>query len=296
MLSVGGLFQIGDLAAWVVGLVLLELGEKKLISDTLGGSNSSLVLKNQERERTGIMIETGKYHVKKVGIETENGSDHGSILMKGSGIVTIERIDTTGTETGQGTETGKEIETVDVIEIGHGIVTGIETAIDIVKGIEIMKLGTLIDVHVIGSLNMNGLNLNRRGTNMGKGIVTMSLRMIVVGITSMSMDVDMLTLIMTLSSMTTTIMEMIVVIITISIMTMIGWKMTTMQDVQHLNHMKRRKVMVQTVNIVARRDLIPGSMTTRNWASYFSTLLVNIHHLVMFTSESCCPLLVPHPW
>lgn len=165
--------------------------------------------------------------MKKVGIEIEIGSDHGSILMKGSGIVIIERIDTTETETGQETGIGIEIEIVDVIEIGQGIVTGIGTVIDTVKGIEIMMSGTLIGVHVIGSLNMIVWNLNMRGTNMEKGTVTMSLRMIVVGIASMSMDVDMLTLIMTLSSMTT-IMEMTVVIITISTMTMIGWKMTTM--------------------------------------------------------------------
>lgn len=37
MLSVGGLFQIGDLVVWVVGLVLLELGVKKLINGILGG-------------------------------------------------------------------------------------------------------------------------------------------------------------------------------------------------------------------------------------------------------------------
>lgn len=206
--------------------------------------------------------------MKEVGTKTENGSDHVNILMKGSGIAIRERIGTTETEIGPGTETGKEIEIVDVIEIEHvivsegGTVTGIENMIDIVRGIEIMKLAKLIeDAHVIGSLIMIVLNLN-----MGKGIMTMSLRMIVVGKTSMSMDIGMQTLIMTLSIMTPTIMEMIVVTITISILTLIGWKMTTMQDVQHLNHMKRREVMMWTVNINAQRDHIPGSMIIRTWA------------------------------
>lgn len=206
--------------------------------------------------------------MKELGTKTKNGSDHVNILMKGSGIAIRERIGTTETEIGPGTETGKEIEIVDVIEIEHvivsegGTVTGIENMIDIVRGIEIMKLAKLIeDAHVIGSLIMIVLNLN-----MGKGIMTMSLRMIVVGKTSMSMDIGMQTLIMTLSIMTPTIMEMIVVTITISILTLIGWKMTTMQDVQHLNHMKRREVMMWTVNIGAQRDHIPGSMIIRNWA------------------------------
>ena len=253
-------------------MVPLELEVKKLISDILGGSNNSLVLKNRECERTDTLIETGKYHVKEVGTKTENGSDHVNILMKGSGIVIIGRIGTTETGIGTGTETetGKEIEIVGVIEIEHGTVIvseggtviGIENMIDIVRGIEIMKLVTLIeDAHVIGSLIMIVLNLN-----MGKGIMTMNLRMIVVGITSMNMDVGMQTLIMTLSGMTTTIMEMTMVTITISIVTMMGWKMTTMLDVQHLNRMKRREVMMWTVNINAQRDHIPGSMIIRTWA------------------------------
>ena len=206
--------------------------------------------------------------MKELGTKTKNGSDHVNILMKGSGIAIRERIGTTETEIGPGTETGKEIEIVDVIEIEHvivsegGTVTGIENMIDIVRGIEIMKLAKLIeDAHVIGSLIMIVLNLN-----MGKGIMTMNLRMIVVGITSMNMDVGMQTLIMTLSGMTTTIMEMTMVTITISIVTMMGWKMTTMLDVQHLNRMKRREVMMWTVNIGAQRDHIPGSMIIRNWA------------------------------
>ena len=41
MLSVGGLFQIGDLAALGVGLVLLELEVEKLMSDIPGGSWSN---------------------------------------------------------------------------------------------------------------------------------------------------------------------------------------------------------------------------------------------------------------
>lgn len=53
--------------------------------------------------------------------------------------------------------------------------------------------------------------------------------------------------------------------------------------------------MVQTVNIVAQRDLTPGSMITRNLGIVFLNFIGNIHHLVMFTSESCCPLLVRHP-
>jgi len=51
--------------------------------------------------------------------------------------------------------------------------------------------------------------------------------------------------------------------------------------------------MVQTVNIVAQRDLIPGSMITRNWAPYMSTLLV------IFIIWLCLLLILlstPGPW
>ncbi|KAJ1415306.1 helix-turn-helix domain-containing protein [Sesbania bispinosa] len=146
----------------------------------------------------------------------------------------------------------------------------------IVKGIEIMMLGILIeDAHVIGSLIMTVSNLNRRGTGMVKGIVTMSLKMIVDGITNLSVAIGMQTLIMTLSNMTTmSIMEdegsmIMEMTITINTLTKIGWKVTTIQDVQHLNHVKRREIAIWIVNLVAQRDLIPGSMIIRTWALIF---------------------------
>ena len=154
--------------------------------------------------------------MKEAGTEIENESSHVNSLTKGSGIVIIERIGTTETGIGIGTETetGKETETeiVDVTEIEHvigimtvsarGIVIAIGNMIDIVKGIEIMKLVIRIgDGHAIGRLIMTVLTLNTRGTDMVKGSVTMSLRMIVVGITNLSMDIGMQTLIMILTSM-----------------------------------------------------------------------------------------------
>lgn len=293
MLNAGGLFQIGDLVVLVVGLVQLEWGVKKLISDILGGSSSNLhllVLKNPECGRIEMSIGTEKSHMKELRTKMENVSDHVNGPVIEPGIVITERIGTTETGIGLGTEIGteKERETVDVTEIEdvtaivvesgnvivieEGIVIGTENMIVIVKGIGIMKLGKLIgDAHMIGRLIMIMLNLNKRRIAVVKESVTLNLRMIVSTTTNRCMDVGMQILTMILITMDTMgitvvggsmMMEMSTVTITINIMIRIGWKMTMALNEQNLNHVKRREVVMWTVKIVAQRGPIPGNSIT----------------------------------
>ncbi|KAF7831355.1 U1 small nuclear ribonucleoprotein 70 kDa [Senna tora] len=145
------------------------------------GSNCNqdpLVLKNHKCGRNDRVIGIEKNLVKELGTETENGSGQVNALMTGPVVVTIERINTTEIGRGLGIETEKGREIVDVIEIAdmivieivdmieivirseagtvtrRGTTIGTENMIPIVKGIEIMMLGTLIGDDHIGSLIM----------------------------------------------------------------------------------------------------------------------------------------------
>lgn len=243
-------------------MVLLEWGEKKLISGILGGNNCNqdpLVLKNQKCGRNDRLIGIEKNLVKEVGTEIENGNDHVNVLMIGTALGTIERIDIIEIGIGLGIGKGKEI--VAVIEIEIVVVIGSEDAIvigrgiviAIVKGTGTMKLGILnVDARMIGSLIMIVLIPNMRRTDMVKGSETMNLRMIVHGTIKLSMDIGMQTLIVMLRNMITMsiikdegimIVEMVTTMI--NILTMIGWRMTTIMNTQHLNLVTGREIVIQ---------------------------------------------------
>ena len=283
-------------------MALLEWGVKKLINITLGGISCSqdlLVLRNLECVRIGTVIGTEKSHGKEVRTEIGIGNGHVNTLVIGEGIVIIGMIGITETGIGIGTGigTGTERETVDVIEIEDVtvieiedvtvIATGIVNMIVIVTGIGIMKLGKPIgDAHMTGKLIMIIMNSNMIKTVMVREIATMNRRMIVGGTINLHMDIGMQILTIILIPMTTMnviedegnmIMVMTKVTITISILIMIGWKMTVPLRGQHLNPVKGREIEIWTVNTDAQRGPILGSTITRNLSVTHLNFTGNIH-------------------
>lgn len=221
--------------------------------------------------------------------------------MIGLGIVIIERIDTTEIVIGTGTGIEKKKENVVVIELVIVIEDGTvavtmsvietETMIGSViviapeKGRGIMKLGTLtltVAIPVIRNLNMIVLSPSMKGIGMVKriGIMTTQHQMMIEGgmnNQNMGIGTQVVIGIVIPSIMSTTtiiagstiiwmsrgnmtVMSNILIMIVTG--TIKGRRNITM-NVQHLSHVKERKLEMWTVTIDALRGPFLGSMNTR---------------------------------
>lgn len=211
--------------------------------------------------------------------EKERERSHVNVLMRDLRIVTSEKTGITeiviGLGIGTGIEKGKERETVamtviklvivieegivvvimSVIEIGIGIVIGTEIGRGI--GITKMDIQNLIVVALmIGNLIMTELNQNMKRIDMVIGterLIVLKLRMVVGGMTSLSMGTDTQILTMIPNTMITlniieaegnmTITQKAIMTKTVMI-SMIEWRMIIIMSVALLNHMIKRGLVI----------------------------------------------------
>lgn len=242
----------------------------------------------------------GKNLVKREGIKRGKGRNPVNSPMTDIGIAIIGRIGTTeiaiggiigtGTGIGKGKETGVVIVTeyATVIETEVGSVVATTSVIDtetvignvivVEKGRvrENWKLKTMTVTRggpVIGSLLMIKLNQNMRGgTGIVKGsgtMIALNPRMIMGGMNSPSMSISIQIKTMTLSTMSivevgdSMIIWMSLMTLTATINILIEWRrMITIMSVQHLSHVKGRKLEMWSVSIDAQRDHFLGSTST----------------------------------
>jgi hypothetical protein len=241
----------------------------------------------------------GKNLVKREGIKRGKGRNPVNSPMTDIGIAIIGRIGTTeiaigiigtGTGIGKGKEIGVVIVTeyATVIETEVGSVVATMSVIDtetvignvivVEKGRvrENWKLKTMTVTRggpVIGSLLMIKLNQNMRGgTDIAKGsgtMIALNPRMIMGGMNSPSMSISIQIKTMTLSTMSivevgdSMIIWMSLMTLTATINILIEWRrMITIMSVQHLSHVKGRKLEMWSVNIDAQRDHFLGSTST----------------------------------
>lgn len=188
MLSEAELFQTGGLAGLGVDLEQVGLVVKKLIR-SIQEENKDKLEENPCLKSQGFeMNEIGRNLVKGEGTKKKNGKYHVSYRKKDQGIVTAEKIGTTGIVTE--IETGRRRETMVETMSGIGLVTVVEMEIEVVitmivtgnvaeiatvtgkeKRIMMLRTVTIVGAPVTGSMTMTVSILSMIETGTGTAVL-----------------------------------------------------------------------------------------------------------------------------